>query len=164
MGGLDARLAIARLGLDRRVASLVTVGTPHRGTPLADLSGGLARLGLDRALAAAGASIDAFQDLTTASMARFNEEVPDARGVAYASIVGLVRRKRRTSPLLVPSQLWLQRSVGDNDGVVPADSQRWGQVLAEIEADHWAQIGWSRHFDAAGFYRELLRELRALGF
>jgi triacylglycerol lipase len=165
MGGLDARLAIARLGLDRRVASLVTVGTPHRGTPLADLSGGLAgRLGLDRALAAAGGSIEAFQDLTSASMARFNEEVPDARGVAYASVVGLIRRKRRTSPFLVPSHLWLKRSAGDNDGVVPAASQRWGQVLAEIEADHWAQIGWSSHFDAAAFYLDLLRELRAMGY
>jgi len=165
MGGLDARFAIARLGLDRRVASLVTVGTPHRGSPLADLSGGLAeRLGLFRALAATGVSVDAFRDLTSTNMARFNEEVRDARSVAYGSVVGVIRRKRRTNPLLVPSQMWLHRTWGDNDGVVPASSQRWGQVLAEIEADHWAQVGWSRHFDAAAFYRDLLRELRAMGF
>ncbi|HZR10776.1 MAG TPA: hypothetical protein VFA79_19470, partial [Myxococcales bacterium] len=36
MGGLDARYAITRLGLAGRVASLVTIGAPHRGTPLAD--------------------------------------------------------------------------------------------------------------------------------
>jgi triacylglycerol lipase len=36
MGGLDARYAISRLGLDARVASLTTIGTPHRGTPIAD--------------------------------------------------------------------------------------------------------------------------------
>jgi hypothetical protein len=36
-------------------------------------------------------------------------------------------------------------------------------VLAEIEADHWAQIGWSKHFDAGAFYLNLLRELRAMG-
>jgi triacylglycerol lipase len=165
MGGLDARYAIARLGLDRRVAALVTVGTPHHGSPLADVSGALTeRLGLARALAAAGVSIDAFRDLTSASLARFNDEVPDAPGVAYASVVGRVRRTLRTSPLLVPSYLWLSRTAGPNDGVVPTTSQRWGEVLAEIEADHWAQIGWSKHFDAAGFYRDLLRELRALGF
>jgi len=35
MGGLDARHLIARLDPDRRVKSLVTVGTPHLGTPLA---------------------------------------------------------------------------------------------------------------------------------
>ncbi|HEY6879113.1 MAG TPA: hypothetical protein VI299_13900, partial [Polyangiales bacterium] len=31
MGGLDARLAIARHGLSERVASLTTIGTPHHG-------------------------------------------------------------------------------------------------------------------------------------
>jgi len=124
----------------------------------------LERLGLDRALSSVGVSIDALRDLTRERLARFNEEVPDVRSVAYASVVGTVRRMRRSSPLLVPSCLWLNQAVGDNDGVVPADSQRWGQVLAEIEADHWAQIGWSKHFDAAGFYRDLLRELRAMGY
>ncbi|MGH9884877.1 MAG: esterase/lipase family protein, partial [bacterium] len=38
LGGLDARFALSHLGLARRVRSLVTVGTPHRGTPLADLA------------------------------------------------------------------------------------------------------------------------------
>ena len=165
MGGLDARYAIARLGLERRVASLITVGSPHRGSPLADLPGGLAgQLGLIKLLASAGVSIEAFRDLTTTSMARFNEEIVDAAGVAYGSVVGVVRRKRHTSPLLLPSHLWLLQTAGDNDGVVPASSQRWGEELAEIEADHWAQIGWSKHFDAAAFYRDLLRELRAMGF
>jgi triacylglycerol lipase len=39
MGGLDARYAIAKLGAAERIASLVTIGTPHHGTPLADLVG-----------------------------------------------------------------------------------------------------------------------------
>lgn len=164
MGGLDARLAIATLGLDRKVAALVTVGTPHRGSPIADLSSDVARrLGLIRALELAGVRLEALRDLGTAEMERFNAAVPDAREVAYASVVGIVRRKRRTSPLLVPTHLWMKRAWGENDGLVPAASQRWGQVLAEVEADHWAQAGWSRAFDAPGFYVALLRELRAMG-
>jgi triacylglycerol lipase len=165
MGGLDARYAISRLGLGKRIGALVTVGTPHRGSPVADLSGGLVeRIGLARALAHAGVPIEALRDLGTANLARFNEEVPDDRRVAYASVVGAVRRPWRASPLLVPACLWMNGTVGDNDGVVPAASQRWGHVLAEIDADHWAQIGWSMRFDAAGFYRDLLRELRAMGY
>jgi triacylglycerol lipase len=165
MGGLDARYAISRLGLGKRIGALVTVGTPHRGSPVADLSGGLVeRIGLARALQFAGVSVEALRDLSSASLSRFNEEVPDDRAVAYASVVGAVRRPWRASPLLVPACLWMNGTVGDNDGVVPAASQRWGHVLAEIDADHWAQIGWSRHFDAAGFYRDLLRELRAMGY
>ncbi len=165
MGGLDARYAVTNLGLAARVAALVTVGTPHRGSPLADLSTDVARkIGLQRVLETAGVPLDAFHDLATARMARFNEEVSDVRSVAYASVVGVVRRKRRANPLLVPSYLWMKRSWGASDGVVPASSQRWGEVLCEVEADHWAQTGWSRHFDAAEFWVRLVRELRAMGF
>jgi triacylglycerol lipase len=160
MGGLDARFAIAHLGLARSVAALVTVGTPHRGTPVADLTSALAtRLGIARALALAGVELEALRDLTSASMARFNEEAPDVRSVSYSSVVGSVVHKRHANPLLLGSHLWLSEREGPNDGVVPASSQRWGEVLAEIEADHWAQIGWSSHFDAATFYRGLIRSL-----
>ncbi|MBI5069379.1 MAG: alpha/beta fold hydrolase [Deltaproteobacteria bacterium] len=164
MGGLDARHAIARLGLAPRVAALVSVGTPHRGTPLADLTADLAgRLGIVRALAFAGVSLEALRDLTGERLLRFNEEAADVRSVAYASVVGTVRRKRRVHPLLLPGHLWLAEKSGDNDGVVPADSQRWGEVVTEIDADHWAQIGWSRHFDAGRFYVRILEELEASG-
>lgn len=164
MGGLDARYALSRLGLSDRVASLVTVGTPHRGTPLADLGTGLARrTRLWSALGRLGVNVDAFHDLTTARMAEFNGAVPDARGVMYASVVGAPPRRREVSPILVPSWMWLDLEVGANDGMVPAASQRWGDVLREIDADHFAQIGWSRRFDAAELYSELLRELRGRG-
>src|SRR5688572_2168609 len=36
MGGLDARFMVSRLGMDDRVLTLTTVGTPHRGSPFAD--------------------------------------------------------------------------------------------------------------------------------
>jgi triacylglycerol lipase len=165
MGGLDARYAIARLGLGSRVASLTTIGTPHHGTPLADAGMDLGeRLGVCAALQHLGMDLAAFYDLTTARMAEFNRAVPDGAGVAYASVVGVARSRRRTHPLLLPGHLYLQAKAGESDGVVPVDSQRWGEVLFEIEADHWAQIGWSKHFDAPEFYAELLRELRGRGF
>ena len=36
MGGLDSRRMIVDLGMADKVASLTTIGTPHRGTILAD--------------------------------------------------------------------------------------------------------------------------------
>jgi triacylglycerol lipase len=165
MGGLDARYAITRLGLGRKVASLTTVGTPHLGTPIADLGAGLVgRARLLDALAAVGLDVAALGDLTTARMAAFNEAVPDRRGVAYGSVVGVAPGIRELNPLLVPTWLWLSERAGESDGVVPAASQRWGEVVRTIPADHWAQIGWSKAFDAVEFYAELLRELRARGF
>lgn len=164
MGGLDARFGIARLGLDRRVASVVTIGTPHHGTPLADLTASLGeRARIFSALERMGLDVAAFRDLTTEGMRGFNQEIRDARGVAYASVVGVAPRRGEVHPLLLASHLWLASRSGESDGVVPADSQRWGEVLRTVEADHWAQIGWSRHFDAAQLYLELLRELRGRG-
>jgi triacylglycerol lipase len=164
MGGLDARYAIARLGLRDRVASLVTIGTPHRGTPLADAGAALARrAGLFAALRRVGVAVDAFHDLTTARLAAFAAEVPDARGVHYASVIGAPEKKREVSPILVPTYAWLREAAGGNDGMVPADSQAWGDVLRVVRADHFAQIGWSRRFDALELYAELLDELRGRG-
>jgi len=37
-GGLDCRTVVSRLGYHDRVASIVTIATPHHGTPLADLA------------------------------------------------------------------------------------------------------------------------------
>jgi triacylglycerol lipase len=162
MGGLDARYAISRLGLGDRVASLITIGTPHRGTPIADLGAELMRrLRLDVAL---GPLFDvrALHDLTTSRMLAFNRAVRDVPGVQYLSVVARAPRNA-VHPLLRPAFHWLDRTVGENDGLVPARSQRWGQVLREIEADHWSQIGWSSGFDALALYDEILKELRTLG-
>lgn len=167
MGGLDARFAVARLGLERKVASLTTVGTPHHGTPLADLGVDLlgGKLGLLAILERLGVPVEAFYDLTTSRMARFNQVVPDARGVSYGCVVGRHRGPVNVlSAPLVPSYLFLSERAGENDGLVPASSQAWGEVLKTIEADHWAQVGWSVRFDAPGFYAELIRELVQRGF
>ena len=36
MGGLDARYMISKLGMHEKVEALVTISTPHRGSPYAD--------------------------------------------------------------------------------------------------------------------------------
>jgi triacylglycerol lipase len=160
MGGLDARYAIAELGLAGRIATLVTIGTPHCGTPLADGGVILSQLvGFHHALELVGAGWSAFEDLTLRRMAEFNRRVRDAPGVRYLSYVGRVRDARRANPLLRPSWRLLASRVGANDGLVPAASQRWGAVLGEVDADHWAQIGWSRQFDAASFYASVVERL-----
>jgi triacylglycerol lipase len=163
MGGLDARLALAAPRLASRVASLVTVGTPHLGTPLADMGAAAGMGWLLPGLALLGLDLEALQDLTTARMRAFNREVADAPDVLYGSVVGVAPRRAEVSPLLLASWGWLADRAGPSDGVVPASAQGWGTVLRTIEADHWAQIGWSRAFDAPAFYVDLLAELRGLG-
>ncbi len=104
MGGLDARYAISRLGLAAKVASLTTLGTPHRGTPIADLGTKLSdRIGLGRMVGALGIPVEAFYDLTTLRMEAFNREVPDHPKVVYGSFVAAVKnRLPGCNPLLLP--------------------------------------------------------------
>jgi triacylglycerol lipase len=167
MGGLDARYAIAHLGLGPRVASLTTIGTPHRGTPLADTSALF--IGdwpnLRKVLHRVGANVDGLYDLTTRKMEEFNRLVPDATGVVYSSVVGTVTSLAGPiNALLSPGHAYLARLVGPNDGMVPAQSQKWGEVVGEIDADHWEQIGWSRRFDARTFYAVIAEHLATWGF
>lgn len=171
MGGLDARFAVSTFGLADRVASVITIGTPHRGTPLADAgvqwlerSAFLARrlgVGRDRDVTV---QFEAVRDLSTARMEAFNRFVPDVAGVFYGSCVAIARGGARgVSAALLPTVLFLARHGEDSDGLVPAASQRWGEVLAEIDVDHWGQTGWSSRFDAGAFYRHLLQLLAARG-
>jgi triacylglycerol lipase len=165
MGGLDARYAIAH-GLAPRVASLTTIGTPHAGTPLADIGASLLgdKLGLKKLARVIGLDVEAFWELTTKRL-RASAELADVDGVLYASIVGACSRSR-VHPLLALTHKYLSSTAGDNDGLVPAASQQWGEVLRTVDADHWAQIGWSarRSLDIAAIYVDVVKELAARGF
>jgi hypothetical protein len=98
-------------------------------------------------------------------MAEFNRVVLDAPEVRYGSVVGVVAPGAlATNTLLAPGHAYLLRRVGPNDGIVPAASQRWGEVISEVEADHWAQIGWFGRFDVQGFYAGLAEHLAQRGF
>lgn len=166
MGGLDARYAISRLGCRRRVASLTTLGTPHRGTPIADLGSVLLgdRFGLGKFLAKAGLGIEAVHDMTTARMDVFNQQVPNVRGVRYISVVAeLDDGTPEIHPLLKPSRAYLNLQGLSGDGLVPADSQAWGTVIERIRVDHWAEIGWSTGLDTPAFYERLARRVRRMG-
>jgi triacylglycerol lipase len=165
LGGLDARYALAKLGLAKRVRSLVTIGTPHRGTPLADLATTGGAFAWPRKIVAAlGMPLHALDWLSTASLERFNRDVPDVPGVRYACVVGGMRAEPPIIPLpLVAAHGFLRRVAGPNDGLVPMSSQYWGETLAEIEADHFAQVGWRvsmrSAFDALGLYAFVVARL-----
>jgi len=154
MGGLDARYALARYGAGG-VRSLVTIATPHRGTPLAALGarivGGRRFAVLNRALS----------DLSPERVAALEEELAAAHGVRYGSVL-VAPRDGAVHPLLVPTHRLLSRWAGDNDGVVPISSQVCGEVLATVDTDHWGAVGWGRGgFDAPTFYASLV--LRVAG-
>ncbi|MET0285753.1 MAG: alpha/beta fold hydrolase [Polyangiales bacterium] len=161
MGGLDARLALARYGLSDRVASLTTIGTPHHGTPLADMALALGEWRRSRGLLdRMGLNVDGVYDVSTKRMREFNRRVADAPDVLYANVVAAVDLDAGgVHRMLAMGHSYLLRKAGPNDGIVPALSQLWGETLDEVDADHWAQIGWFGRFDVHAFYARLADRL-----
>ena len=134
MGGLDARHLISFLDPDKRIKRLLTVSTPHLGSPLAtwalespSMFPAMIRL-IGR---------PALDELTPE--ARQAVTIPDRVDVAYTSYASC-------RPLAEQS-VWL-RPLGRmipaaNDGLVPVDSAKWGRFLGTLRSDHFELIGWS---------------------
>jgi triacylglycerol lipase len=98
-GGLDARAAVSRFGYRGKVASITTVGTPHRGTKTADLFEKMAvlqplteLLGCDDSNQSVCKTPDlkgALASLSAKGSAAFNARTPDVDGVFYQSWAGV---------------------------------------------------------------------------
>jgi triacylglycerol lipase len=168
MGGLDARYMVSRLGMEDRVAAVVTVSTPHGGSPYADWClRNLTRTGVMRVFEHVGLDVGAVKDLTCEAAARFAEEVPDVPGVGYYS-VSAARDWKRITPLLLPSWRVIYKAEGENDGLVSVRSATYRRHLGTWEADHWHVINrrftleWHRA-DIRPRYLAVLDELRRDG-
>lgn len=134
MGGLDARHLITYLDPDQRVKSLLTVATPHHGTPLATWvleSRGLIPAWI-RHIGCPGLS-----ELTP--QARSAAPIPDRSDVVYSSYAG--HRPLDEQPF------WLRyfgRVIPEaNDGMVPVESAQWGKFRGILRTDHVELLGWS---------------------
>jgi triacylglycerol lipase len=156
MGGLDARLLIARnvRGVAPRIASLTAIGTPHFGSPVATL---LDKANPFTAFPHLGAhsefieelreNTDAVHDLSETVARGFNEECPDDPRVRYFEVVGVGREGHLfpVSALFLPTfAIVSHEAPGKNDGVVPVKSAtRDGtrKPIAEWPGDHADLIG-----------------------
>ena len=137
MGGLDSRYMIARLGMSRRVEALLTVATPHRGSPQADFwvsNPAVRHVGIP-ALRMLGIDCDGAQDLTAESCRRFNEKVADAPDVRYFSI-STACPAVHVPVVLQPGYWQIRLKEGDNDGLVSVRSAAWGDHLGTWPVHH----------------------------
>lgn len=167
MGGLDARAAIAHdEGVRSRVRTLVTIGTPHFGSPIADLFSVEKKvhdfLGVKLNVLAELEDGTSLHDLTTGAAKPFQIANPDQQGITYHAIAGAGRPGSHvfdlhTSGFFLPSfGLMIARGLA-NDGMVPADSAaRQKPPWDTWPADHADEIGWDLNDPAAEPSREHL--------
>jgi triacylglycerol lipase len=156
MGGLDARHMITRLGMDEQVLTLVTLGTPHRGSPVADRIFAIAKkLRVLDALARHGLQPAALRDLRTEVCAEWGEKTPDSPDVRYFSIAGVKRRREMLYSLRFTHDV-VQAAEGENDGLVSRASAAWGRVLPAWDCDHLNLVNWiGPHTKALGYARDV---------
>lgn len=139
MGGLDARYVIHSHDAARRIKTLVTIATPHRGTAVAtwaNKSGGLFAWILRKIL------MPGLDDLTPSNCNLFNNATPDREDVTYRSYVG--HRQQSEMPIgLRRLNRVVSAAEGSNDGVVSRSSASWGTRADTLRADHAELVGWS---------------------
>jgi triacylglycerol lipase len=128
---------IAELGMADRVAALLSITTPHRGSPYADwcVENLGEKLGCGRLLNLMGLDVRALGDLTTSSCRQFNREVKNVVGVQYFS-VSAARPWHRVPPWFIHAHKIVTDAEGDNDCVVSVKSSTWGNHLGIWPADH----------------------------
>ncbi|MGZ8212921.1 MAG: hypothetical protein ACXWTP_00265 [Methylosarcina sp.] len=163
MGGLDSRYILSPdngddIDIAPFITSLTTIGTPHRGSPIADLlysplDGEAAfHAAVQNILALARLSLDGLQNLTTEAMEDFNGTYGDHDGVRYFWAAGIGRSEGRVAswPFLPLHKYIQHKGQSDeektSDGVVPLSSARreakgWEPSGGLWEADHANEVG-----------------------
>ena len=184
-GGLESRYMISKLGLHNHVASLTMLGTPNRGTTLADIIVGkiplpkftIARLFNIYAKLIGDKRPDSMRaaiQLSRSFMKNFNEDVLDVEGVYYQTFASHVTRH-------YPNILWrtlagvLYTFDGENDGLVSIKSAQWGDYRGLIKTEacptisHADMIGLKqfrviKDFKSHWFFANIVHELKNKGF
>ncbi len=145
-GGVIARGLAHALKSTRRILSVTTIVSPHRGSTLANRAAEFERAhplwyklwkaaGYDVKL-----RVPLLEPLKSKSMAQFNEQYPDLPGVSYSSIVSGAPLKSLPLFMRMIGQ-FADDTSAESDGIVEKSSQPWGDVLGEFSADHNAIIG-----------------------
>jgi triacylglycerol lipase len=153
MGGLDTRQALAtNTDFRQRIVTLVTIGTPHRGSKVANAvmkTAGPLLLAVPSFLKSTlHDNAGAIEELTTGFCEGFNQRTTDITGIRYIEVAG---DKSKTNAGF--SFFELAARIGGlddevNDGVV-AKSSALRDLPGHLHLDDWpvdhvGEIGWSK--------------------
>lgn len=184
-GGLDSRYAVSCLGMDKYVATLTTVNTPHHGSAIVDYlleklpdsvvkfitgkyNAVFSKLGDKNPDFIAGVN-----DLSVEKAKELNEIMPDSDNVSYRSIMTIMSSAGAAGfPLNIGYRL-LKKLSGPNDGLVWEESAKHGAhtavpVKKGRGISHGDIIDLMREnidgFDVREFYVDILKRLAEEGY
>ena len=188
-GGLDIKTAIAKLGIADKVASVVTVNTPHKGCEFAEYLLNKAPESFRQKVASAYNNtlkklgdtdpdfIAAVTDLTASGCKTIWDETSDfdykGHGIYTRSIGSCMKKARSGAFPLNMSYHLVKMFDGRNDGLVGEASFKWGEDYLFLEnkklrgISHGDMIDLNREnipgFDVREFYVKLVSDLRERG-
>lgn len=165
MGGLDARQALLDCEqLALITDSLVTIGTPHLGSPIANLIAeeiDFTNIVYKTLLKLLGDSVGGLKDLTEEFGEHFDQVTPNREGVRYFSIAGKAGKNSSMFFRALGATI-----AGVDDGAVPYKSayksgNGW-TALADWPVDHVGEIGWFDFFTPKSEFENHLQRYREL--
>lgn len=185
-GGLDCRYMIAECGMEKYVASLSTINTPHNGCEFADYllekipqaQKNMIAETYNAALKKLGDKnpdfIAAVTDLTSESCKKMNEEIKDSENVYYQSVGSKLNIAKGGRFPLNYSFKFVKKFDGPNDGLVGEKSCKWGSDFTFLTTkgirgiSHGDMIDLNREnirgFDVREYYVQLVKGLKEMGF
>ena len=190
-GGLEARMAASSLGMGGSIASITTIGTPHRGSKTIDklLKApdslfNIASFAVDNWIGLIGDTKPNFyavcRDFSTAYAEAFNRDNPDVPGVFYQSYAGVMKTPLSDIHLSTANAV-VNMIEGENDGLVSVESAKWGSSFTLLTGrtnrgvSHYDEIDFRRAplsakrsgdgvADICDVYRAIVTDLAERGF
>lgn len=138
-GGLDSRYAISCLGMDKYVATLTTINTPHKGCDMVDflldkLPDSLASFiaaRYNRIFRKLGDTAPDFmagvRDLSAKKAVSYDELMPDSPEVSYRSVMSVMSQAGSAGIPLNFGYMLIKKLNGANDGLVWEESAKHGR-------------------------------------
>lgn len=150
MGGLDARYLLHHSDAARiRVQTLVTIGTPHWGSPVADAVKndiGFPLSLINTAWEAFHRNTASLEDLTTEACQEFNRQIPITPGIRHLFIGGDASRSPTYSIPFGALEYYVDLS-RPNDGVVEKDSALY---VGAADVERWPVLWPADHGELVG--------------
>ena len=179
-GGLDSRYMISKLGMDKYVASLTTLSTPHRGSKLStkllsmpkwcakfiafwvnlfykinkDKNPDILKLGYQ---------------LKDDTMEKFNQEILNSPNVYYQSYSSDLSNKK-SFLMFIPHLITKKLENVSTDGIVSIESSVWGEYKGNMKNnyDHAQMVGVygtnKTLEEVSKFYLDIIENLKQQGF
>ena len=184
-GGLDSRYAISNLGMDKYVASLTTINTPHKGCDFVDNLLNLFPESFinfvaekyNRIFSKLGDNspdfLSGILDLRASFCKKLDESLPDSPDIFYQSYMSEMKNFFSAGIPLNIGYLLIKKCNGCNDGLVWVESARHGENFTLIQnklprgISHGDMIDLFREnikgFDIREFYINIAENLKNMG-